>query len=141
MLTGQESYHKARVVYDSISATSHSRASAMSQIYKQSEVAERNGKNGAPVWIIYKGNVYDVTDFVKDHPGGEDLILEKAGKDATKAFNGAGHSSEAVNDLKKYKIGEVAIDAQPTAQSKPQSAQSAKPAVTQAEKSSSFCCC
>lgn len=115
----------------------------MSQIYKQSEVAERNGKNGAPVWIIYKGNVYDVTDFVKDHPGGAELILEKAGKDATKAFNGAGHSSDAVNDLKKYKIGEVAIDAQPTptAQSKPQSAQSAKPAVTQAEKSSSFCCC
>lgn len=112
----------------------------MSQIYKQSEVAERNGKNGAPVWIIYKGNVYDVTDFVKDHPGGADLILEKAGKDATKAFNGAGHSSDAVNDMKKYKIGEVAIDAQPTTQAK---AESGKVQAAQEEKKSSsgFCCC
>lgn len=115
----------------------------MSQIYKQSEVAERNGKNGAPVWIIYKGNVYDVTDFVKDHPGGADLILEKAGKDATKAFNGAGHSSDAVNDMKKYKIGEVAIDAQPTTQGKAECCQSGKAQPAQAEKKSSsgFCCC
>lgn len=115
----------------------------MSQIYKQSEVAERNGKNGAPVWIIYKGNVYDVTDFVKDHPGGADLILEKAGKDATKAFNGAGHSSDAVNDMKKYKIGEVAIDAQPTTQAKAECCQSGKAQAAQEEKKSSsgFCCC
>lgn len=115
----------------------------MSQIYKQSEVAERNGKNGAPVWIIYKGNVYDVTDFVKDHPGGADLILEKAGKDATKAFNGAGHSSDAVSDMKKYKIGEVAIDAQPTTQGKAESSQSGKAQAAQEEKKSSsgFCCC
>ncbi|XP_043071436.1 cytochrome b5 type B [Drosophila grimshawi] len=120
----------------------------MSQIYQKSEVAERNGKNGKPVWIIYKGNVYDVTDFIKDHPGGDDVILEVAGKDATKAFNSAGHSQDALDQLKEFKIGEVSpIDEQPRPQTAPaKSAQSTKselPEVTQAEKSSGgfLCCC
>ncbi|KAH8416281.1 hypothetical protein KR222_002473 [Zaprionus bogoriensis] len=113
----------------------------MSQIYKQSEVAERNGKNGAPVWIIYEGNVYDVTDFVTQHPAGADLILEVAGKDATKAFKGAGHSSDAVNTLKKFKIGELAIDAQPKATGKPDCCSSANKQAQQSEKKSGFFCC
>ncbi|TDG48127.1 hypothetical protein AWZ03_005544 [Drosophila navojoa] len=118
----------------------------MSQIYQKSEVAERNGKNGQPVWIIYKGNVYDVTSFVERHPGGDELILEVAGKDATKAFNSAGHSSDAVQQLKEFKIGEVAIDAQPKPQSGQKSAglqqQQPLPEPKPAEKSSnSFLCC
>ncbi|XP_060656754.1 cytochrome b5 [Drosophila nasuta] len=121
----------------------------MSQIYQLSEVAENNGKGGKPVWIIYKGNVYDVTSFLKDHPGGAELILEVAGKDATKAFNGAGHSSDAVNDLKKYKIGEVAINSQPTAKSAPPAAakspenEKLPPKEPMKESSSSgfLCCC
>ncbi|KAH8365487.1 hypothetical protein KR093_001267 [Drosophila rubida] len=122
----------------------------MSQIYQLSEVAENNGKKGKPVWIIYKGNVYDVTGFVKNHPGGEDLILEVAGKDATKAFNGAGHSSDAVNDLKKYKIGEVAINSQPTtANAAPTSATKSpteqklppKEPMKPSSSSSFLCCC
>ncbi|KAL7733558.1 hypothetical protein ACLKA6_005027 [Drosophila palustris] len=118
----------------------------MSQIYQLTEVAENNGKKGKPAWIIYKGNVYDVTGFLKDHPGGAELILEVAGKDATKAFNGAGHSSDAVNDLKKYKIGEVAINAQPT--TKPQIPQTKteeqlppKEPMKPSSSSSSFLCC
>ncbi|KAH8302502.1 hypothetical protein KR044_007502 [Drosophila immigrans] len=120
----------------------------MSQIYQLSEVAENNGKNGKPVWIIYKGNVYDVSSFVKDHPGGAELILEVAGKDATKAFNGAGHSSDAVNDLKKYKIGEVAIDSQPVAAkaapasaAKSQQEQKLPAKEPMKPSSSSFLCC
>ncbi|XP_023172355.1 cytochrome b5 [Drosophila hydei] len=119
----------------------------MTQIYQKSEVAERNGKNGQPVWLIYKGNVYDVTTFVKKHPGGDDLILEVAGKDATKAFNKAGHSPDAVQQLREYKIGEVAIDEQPKPLTAVQSAdvqQEKQPQQPpkQAEKSSnSFCCC
>lgn len=30
-----------------------------------------------------KGNVYDVTDFIESHPGGEGIIIANAGKDAT----------------------------------------------------------
>ncbi|KAF2014515.1 hypothetical protein BU24DRAFT_493107 [Aaosphaeria arxii CBS 175.79] len=38
-------------------------------------------------WVIIKGSVYDVTDFLKIHPGGEHAILAKAGKDATETFD------------------------------------------------------
>ncbi|KAI8120288.1 Cytochrome b5 [Lucilia cuprina] len=79
----------------------------MSSKYEMCEISENNGKNGKPVWIVVKGVVYDVTKFLKDHPGGEELILEYAGKDATRAFNDAGHSIDAIQDMKMYKIGVV----------------------------------
>ncbi|XP_034655895.1 cytochrome b5 [Drosophila subobscura] len=79
----------------------------MSQLYELSEVAEQTGKKGKPCWIIIKGNVYDVTKFLSEHPGGEDLLLEYGGKDASKAFRQAGHSSDAEKELKNFKIGEL----------------------------------
>eukprot|EP00976_Prorocentrum_cordatum_P076354 1182274-Prorocentrum_minimum.AAC.4 len=37
-------------------------------------------------WIAVHGKVYNVTSFLGEHPGGAQLILEHAGKDATEAF-------------------------------------------------------
>ncbi|KAJ3658170.1 hypothetical protein Zmor_009927 [Zophobas morio] len=71
------------------------------------EVAKNDGKNGNKTWIIVKDNVYDVTDYVDDHPGGGELVLEWAGKESTKAFDDAGHSGDAKKELKQYKIGEL----------------------------------
>jgi hypothetical protein len=34
-------------------------------------------------WVIIKGEVYDVTNFLDHHPGGAAIILKYAGKDAT----------------------------------------------------------
>lgn len=76
--------------------------------YTVDEVAERNFKGGKECWLIYKNNVYNVTDYLDDHPGGPDLVTDWAGKDCTKAFNDAGHSAEALRDFKPYKIGTVA---------------------------------
>lgn len=41
------------------------------------------------------------------HPGGEELILDVAGRDCTNDFEESGHSTDARNFLKKYKIGEL----------------------------------
>ncbi|CAH2088407.1 unnamed protein product [Euphydryas editha] len=75
-------------------------------MYTIADVATRNGRGGGPVWMIYKDGVYDVTSYIPQHPGG-DVMLEEAGKDATKAFNEVDHTSDAAKILEKYKIGEI----------------------------------
>eukprot|EP00804_Cyclotella_cryptica_P019613 CCRYP_013961-RC/>CCRYP_013961-RC protein AED:0.30 eAED:0.32 QI:44/0.6/0.5/1/0.8/0.66/6/0/660 len=48
--------------------------------YTSAQVAMRNGKNmGEKVWMSYGGYVYDVTDFVGNHPGGSEKIMLAAG--------------------------------------------------------------
>merc|ERR1719324_1455280 len=49
------------------------------------EVAKHNNKESC--WVILDDKVLDVTEFLKDHPGGELAILTFAGKDATEEFN------------------------------------------------------
>lgn len=34
-------------------------------------------------WVIISGNVYDVTEFLENHPGGARVIIKNSGKDAT----------------------------------------------------------
>ena len=34
--------------------------------------------------------VYDVTEFLAEHPGGEEILLETAGTDSTEAFEDVG---------------------------------------------------
>ena len=36
------------------------------------------------------GYVYDMTDYLKEHPGGIDIVLDVAGTDATAEFEAAG---------------------------------------------------
>jgi len=38
-------------------------------------------------WVIVGDRVLDITDFLKDHPGGAKAPLLFAGRDATKEFN------------------------------------------------------
>ena len=40
----------------------------------------------ADCWMAILGNVYDLTSFLKTHPGGPELLVRFAGKDATRAF-------------------------------------------------------
>ncbi|KAI0767098.1 FMN-dependent dehydrogenase-domain-containing protein [Fomes fomentarius] len=49
------------------------------------EVAKHNSRESC--WIIVHGKVYDVTDFLDDHPGGSRIILKYAGKDATAEYD------------------------------------------------------
>ncbi|KAI0079838.1 hypothetical protein K474DRAFT_1658665 [Panus rudis PR-1116 ss-1] len=49
------------------------------------EVAKHNSRESC--WIIVHGYVYDVTDFLDEHPGGSKIILKYAGKDATAEYD------------------------------------------------------
>lgn len=48
-------------------------------VYTAQQVAVNNGENGKPIWMSYGGNVYDVTNFVANHPGGAEKIMQAAG--------------------------------------------------------------
>ncbi|XDG04320.1 hypothetical protein ABKA04_003935 [Annulohypoxylon sp. FPYF3050] len=56
----------------------------MSQTYTRAEVGKHNTEDS--LWFIIDSRVYDVTDFVDAHPGGESVLRQVAGQDATVAF-------------------------------------------------------
>jgi len=75
------------------------------QILSLEEVEKHNDSEST--WIIINNHVYDVTKFLDEHPGGEEVLLEQAGKDATEAFEDVGHSTDARNLMKTYRIGQL----------------------------------
>ena len=38
------------------------------------------------LWLVIDKKVYDVSRWMDDHPGGPEILLQEAGKDATNAF-------------------------------------------------------
>ncbi|XP_066249017.1 cytochrome b5-like isoform X2 [Euwallacea similis] len=77
----------------------------MVQEYSFEEIKKHNNKNST--WFIINNDVYDVTEFLNEHPGGEEVLIEQAGKEATEAFEDVGHSSDAREMMEKYKIGTI----------------------------------
>lgn len=77
--------------------------------YTLSEISSHDNEESC--WIAIEGKVYDVTDFISSHPGGE-AILMGCGSDATELYNdrpnGSGaHSDRARSLLPDYYIGEL----------------------------------
>ncbi|KAF5227589.1 hypothetical protein FOXYS1_16062, partial [Fusarium oxysporum] len=56
----------------------------MSKVFTTSDVASHN-KPG-DLYIIVDGDVYDLTKFQDDHPGGKKILQRVGGKDASKQF-------------------------------------------------------
>lgn len=53
-------------------------------IIQMSELNKHNKEDDC--WVSIHGHVYDVTEFLENHPGGKDKLLRFAGKDATRGF-------------------------------------------------------
>jgi cytochrome-b5 reductase len=62
--------------------------------------------------------VYDVTQYLKDHPGGADPLVELAGQDATSAYEDVGHSPDAREIMHPFLVGSLA-GASPKAPDRP----------------------
>lgn len=76
------------------------------------DVESRNTPKSCYVTIGAK--VYDVTDFLDDHPGGADLILEYGGKDVAEMMRDEVshfHTEAAYEILEEHFIGFVATEA------------------------------
>eukprot|EP00667_Euglena_gracilis_P008087 EG_transcript_8180 len=80
------------------------------KLYPMSMVREHNRPSDC--WIVVDRKVYDVTQWAKSHPGGEDNILQLAGQDASAEFHRF-HSTYAAELLPSFYVGdlEVAPDA------------------------------
>lgn len=77
-----------------------------------SEVAKHNTAGDA--WIVIDGLVYDVTRFAALHPGGRQLLIAYAGKDASKDFNML-HPANTLQKAAyaKMRIGRLDIESDP----------------------------
>jgi len=53
--------------------------------YKMDEVKKHNKKDDA--WVVINNQVCDLTKFMNEHPGGVDVIMQNAGKDASTEWN------------------------------------------------------
>ncbi|KAI8960108.1 FMN-dependent dehydrogenase-domain-containing protein [Daldinia sp. FL1419] len=49
------------------------------------EVSQHNSQED--LWLVIDGVVYDLSEFVLEHPGGAGVLLEHAGRDATAAYS------------------------------------------------------
>jgi len=66
-----------------------------------------NNDNKKITRFIIHDKVYDVTPFLNEHPGGEEVLLDHANKDASEDFDDVGHSSDAFQIMDKYLVGEI----------------------------------
>ncbi|XP_047342629.1 cytochrome b5-like [Impatiens glandulifera] len=58
-------------------------------------------------WVIISGKVYDVSEYMAEHPGGPEVLVSATGQDGTNDFEEAGHSDSAKKMMVKYCIGEI----------------------------------
>ena len=78
------------------------KAKAEKREYSAEEVAKHSTPDDC--WMVIEGKVYDVSEYVDEHPGG-DAILNKAGEDATEGFKGPQHPPRVWDELSEYYIG------------------------------------
>lgn len=76
--------------------------------FTTAQVAEKNSKSSC--WTIISGNVYDITAYIPNHPGGEAEILQVCGKDGTQLFaKPMQHKEGGASDvLAGFKVGTLA---------------------------------
>ncbi|XXG56488.1 hypothetical protein AAC387_Pa03g3882 [Persea americana] len=44
-------------------------------------------KTGDSIWTVLNGRIYNISPYLKFHPGGVDMLMKAAGKDCTSLFN------------------------------------------------------
>ncbi|XP_052185861.1 cytochrome b5 [Diospyros lotus] len=77
----------------------------LTKLISMQEASLHNSKDDC--WIVIDGKVYDVSSYLDEHPGGDDVILAATGKDALDEFEDAGHSESAKEQMETFCIGEL----------------------------------
>ena len=86
----------------------------MSQIVTWEELAKHN-KPG-DYWMALHGKAYNVTKYLAEHPGGDDILIKYAGKDGTKHFDDQDHSEYAKSLRIPLLVGKMETEKPPVAE-------------------------
>ncbi|OVA14760.1 Cytochrome b5-like heme/steroid binding domain [Macleaya cordata] len=92
-------------------SSSYSSSDHNPKIHSYDEVSKHNQIKDC--WLLISRKIYDVTQFMDDHPGGDQVLLSASGKDATDDFEDVGHSESAKEMMEKYYIGEIDLSTVP----------------------------
>ncbi|HZU11899.1 MAG TPA: cytochrome P450 [Chloroflexota bacterium] len=72
----------------------------------------RHDKSG-DFWIVFRGGVYDVSEWMYRHPGGAEILIGAWGQDVTELFESIGHTAEAQLLTHSFRIGVVRAGSTP----------------------------
>eukprot|EP00160_Parvularia_atlantis_P015967 Unigene4834_Nuclearia_a/m.14782 Unigene4834_Nuclearia_a/g.14782 ORF Unigene4834_Nuclearia_a/g.14782 Unigene4834_Nuclearia_a/m.14782 type:complete len:441 (+) Unigene4834_Nuclearia_a:492-1814(+) len=78
--------------------------------YTWAEIAKHRTQGDC--WIVVRGKVYDVTQWMHRHPGGRDVLLCAAGRDVTNVFDSY-HQLATEKMLHKFEVGVLATNELP----------------------------
>ncbi|KAL4869981.1 hypothetical protein BDV12DRAFT_68095 [Aspergillus spectabilis] len=78
----------------------------MSKSFTPADVATHNTPDKG-LYIIVDNAVYDVTNFIDEHPGGAKILKRVAGKDASKQFWKYHNDGVLKKYAPKLKVGDV----------------------------------
>lgn len=89
------------------------------------ELAKHNSRQSC--WLVIHGEIWDATDFLDQHPGGANLILKLAGKDASEEYD-LFHNPELVRDTlgARARKGTIDLSTMPKMDKKPEPKSEAK---------------
>ena len=78
--------------------------------FTKEDVAARDGDDGRPLWVTYRGEVHDVSEFAKEHPGGNFIRMAAGGDVETfwKYWYYHFHSPKVADALRRTRIGSLA---------------------------------
>lgn len=73
---------------------------------------KKHGKDAQRIWVSYKNGVYDITEFVLSHPGGNEKILMAAGDSIEPYWSvfALHHNVDVYAMLETLRIGNLEID-------------------------------
>ena len=97
---------------EDIKSITHANLETNHHFYTRDEVREYDGVDGKPMFVTFRGGVYDVSKFAKAHPGG-DFIKQAAGGDVEPFWQKWAyhyHSNKVNEVLKEIRVGSLIDD-------------------------------
>ncbi|OJJ83217.1 cytochrome b5-like heme/steroid binding domain-containing protein [Aspergillus glaucus CBS 516.65] len=83
------------------------------------QVQRETGTEGSRIWVVIDDIVYDVTEFSKQHPGGQVPLRNFAGKSCSWQFHQI-HSLKTLQKYEKLRVGWTEDAPNPYQKPKPQ---------------------